>query len=243
TISPIQDGLRFTWHLSSMPEQTLLEGIRYTWSFKIGETNYQLQAKRVNLASTTTVEDPVGHVNRATSQQDFFQLRGACEPQYQGLPLAGCYHLTFLNGAFDPANKQVRVDLPFRARDRLGRIVAEDFVPGVVLESSLQAGASISAAFQAVVTYNDYPVTQLGRGFMSTYINEWSPYYIGGRVQLGVGSHLASPADVTYGSPVTLSAGRFTATISGLSSTNNTVFVRACNGVTCSYASKRLIGG
>jgi hypothetical protein len=51
-IQPLADGsgLRFMWVMSSMPEQTPPEGVRYTWAFKIGETLYQLQAKRTNMA-------------------------------------------------------------------------------------------------------------------------------------------------------------------------------------------------
>src|SRR5688500_1515637 len=80
TITPITGGLRFTWHLDSLPEHFLPEVVRYTWAFKIGNNTYQLIAKRTNMLSITTADDPLGHVDRAASQKPFFQVRGACGP-------------------------------------------------------------------------------------------------------------------------------------------------------------------
>jgi hypothetical protein len=120
-IQPLADGsgLRFVWQLSSMPAQVPPEGVRYTWSFRIGGTQFQLQAKRTNLASITTAEDPVGHAKQATVG-NYFQLRGACVANYEGTPTAGCYHLAFLKGGFDTAAKTVSMDLPFQTRDAIG---------------------------------------------------------------------------------------------------------------------------
>jgi hypothetical protein len=122
-VLPLPDGsgLRFIWEVSNLPAQVPPEGVRYNWSFTAGGAQFQLQAKRTNLASVTTTEDPVGYVQQV-SKGDFFQLRGACQTSYQGTPAAGCYHLAFLKGAFDVANKQVSIDVPYQTRDSIGRL-------------------------------------------------------------------------------------------------------------------------
>ncbi len=226
-IQPLADGsgLRFMWQLSSMPAQVPPEGVRYTWSFRIGETQFQLQAKRTNLVSITTTEDPVGHVKQATVG-DYFQLRGACVASYEGTPTAGCYHLAFLKGKFDAAAKTVSMDLPFQTRDAIGRVVAPQFKPGAVLEENLTANMSIVAAFQAVI----------GNTTTSDYINGWNPYYVGPRVDLAVGAANAAPDSLAYSSPATLSGDTFTGTVSGLTGSATTIFARGCNGTECTYS-------
>ena len=226
-IQPLADGsgLKFIWQLSSMPAQVPPEGIRYTWSFRIGETQYQLQAKRTNLVSITTAEDPVGHAKQATVG-DYFQLRGACVASYEGTPTAGCYHLAFLKGQFDPAAKTVTVELPYQTRDAIGRQVAPDFKPGALLEENLTANMSIVAAAQAVI----------GNTTTSDYITGWNPYYVGPRVDLAVGPANASPDSLSFTTPASLSDGTFSGTVSGLTGAATTVFARGCNGTECSYA-------
>jgi hypothetical protein len=232
-IAPLADGsgLRFIWKVSSLPDQVPPEAVRYTWSFKIGDTQYQLQAKRTNIASITTAENPVGHVKQLASQQPFFQLRGACVASYEGTPTAGCYHLAFLKGSFDVANKAITIDLPFNTRDDIGRLVAPDFKPGVKLVENLTAGMSIVGAFQAVI----------GNTSTSDYINGWSPFFIGPQVALAVGpadADTSDPEALAFGPNLTLNAnGSFSGTISGLTATNNTVYVRACNGESCAFTS------
>lgn len=220
-------GLRFIWEMSNLPAQIPPEAVRYTWSFKIGNTQYQLQAKRTNLASITTAEDPVNHIQQAANQKEFFQLRGACVTSYEGLPTAGCYHLAFLNGSFDIANKRVTMDLPYETRDEIGRVVAPDFKPGAVIEENLTANMSITAAFQAVV----------GVANTSDYTNGWTPYYAGPQVALGVAAAGTAPETVTYTTPAALNGGTFNGSVSGLAGAKNTVFARACNGTECSYSS------
>jgi hypothetical protein len=228
-IAPLANnaGLRFIWELSAMPAQVPPEVVRYTWSFKIGTNQYQLQAKRTNLASITTAEDPVNHIQQAAAQKEFFQLRGACVTSYEGLPTAGCYHLAFLNGSFDVAGKKVTMDLPYLAKDEIGRVVTPDFKPGTVIQENVTAGMSITGAFQAVV----------GSTATSDYTNGWSPYYAGPQVALGVGAEGAAPETITYGPPATLSASGFSGTVNGLTAAKNTVFARACTGIECSYTS------
>jgi hypothetical protein len=231
-IVPLADGsgLRFIWSLAGLPAQIPPEAVRYTWAVTIGDKTFQLQAKRTNMASITTAEDPVNHVKQLASQQPFFQLRGACEASYQGTPTSGCYHLAFLKGAFDATNKTVSIDWPYNTRDQIGRLVAPEFHPGAVLAESQQAGMSIAAAFQAVI----------GNTSTSDYINGWSSYFVGPQVSLGIGANDADPSDpqqVTWGNNLTLGGdGTFTGSISGLDATNPAVFIRACNGESCAYA-------
>ena len=226
-ILPLEDGsgLRFIWQLSAMPEQVPPEGVRYTWSFAIDGTQFQLQAKRTNLASITTAEDPVGHAKQATVG-DYFQLRGACVASYEGTPTAGCYHLAFLKGKFDAAAKTVSMDVPFNTKDAIGRLVAPQFKPGSIIVENLTANMSIVAALQAVI----------GNTSTSDYINGWEPYYAGKRVDLAVGSATASPLALNYTTPATLTGDTFSGTVAGLTGSATTVFARACNGTECQYA-------
>ncbi|MDQ3991948.1 MAG: hypothetical protein M3245_06550, partial [Actinomycetota bacterium] len=228
---PNNAGLRFTWKVNSMPDQVPPEGVRYTWGLSIDGRQYQLQAKRTNMASVTTYEDPQGHIKHLQSQQNFFQLRGACVDNYFGAPVAvsGCYHLAFLNGSFNPASKTVTMDWPYETKDSIGRIVAADFKPGAALVPLNTAGMSIGGSFQAFIT----------NATLSNFINNWQTYFVGGQVHLGVGTATASAEGVDYTTRATVDGGSFTGTVTGMSNMLNTVFVRACNGTTCAYASIR----
>jgi hypothetical protein len=234
TIEPVVNGLKFTWILNSMPPQVPPEGVRYTWGFQIGTRTYQLQAKRTNLASATTAEDPLGHVQQAAAQKEFFQLRGSCVAAYpqDGSPIAGCFHLAFLAGSFDVANKKVTMTLPYETKDAIGRLVAPDFKPGAVLTntdaaSAGTAGMTIGAGFQAAVSNTS----------TTRYINGIDPYYVGPQVSLAVGAANAEPSALTYGAPATLSGTGFSGTVTGLTAAKNTVFARACNGTECTFTS------
>ena len=228
-IAPLADGsgLRFIWQLKSLPDQVPPEGVRYAWGLSIAGKPYQLQAKRTNMSSITTVEDPVNHVQQLASQKGFFQLRGACVAAYEGAPVNGCYHLAFLNGGFDTAKDQVFIDWPYSTKDEIGRVVAPDFKPGVVLEPFESAALSISAGLQGVVTNTT----------LSDFINGWTPYYAGKVVQVGVGAETAKPESVNYSTAAALSGDAFAATVNGLSDKAPAVFVRACSALECSYAS------
>jgi hypothetical protein len=237
-------GLRFIWEVANMPSEVPPEGIRYNWALLIGNNTYQLQAKRTSMASVNTIEDPKGHAEQLAAQRGFFQLRGNCVTNYFPAPapaVNGCYHYAFLNGSFDLPNKRITIDWPYETRDAINRIVAPDFKPGVTLthcgppyasaSCDKSAGMSIAASLQAVVSNQN----------ISRWINSWEPYYVGGRVQLAVGSAIADPAALTYGPAVPLQGNAWSGTVSGLSATNNTVYVRACNGRSCAYASRRVI--
>lgn len=215
---PAGKGLRFTWKVASLPAQVPPEGVRYTWAFSIGDNQYQLQAKRTNVASVTTTEDPQGHALQAASGADWFQLRGACQTNYlvPENPSSGCYHLAFLKGAFDVAKGEVTMDLPWQPKDRVGRAVGPDIVPGAVLQPLETAGMSIAASFQAVIS----------NATVSDFINGWQPYYTGGHISIGTGT--ASALKYT---PVPVNDdGSWAGSLDKVPATHTTLFVRACEG-------------
>jgi hypothetical protein len=235
TIEPVAGGLKFTWLLNSMPPQVPPEGVRYTWGIRIGTRTYQLQAKRTNLVGFTTAEAPVDHIQQAAAQKNFFQLRGNCVPAYPvaNSPVAGCYHLAFLDGSFDIANKQVTMTLPFEAKDSIGRVVAPDFKAGAVLTNTDAADAgtatmTIAAGFQALVSNTT----------SNRYINGIAPYYTAPQVSLAVAAaNIEDMSGLTFNTLATISNGSFSGNVSGLTATKNTVYARACYGVDCTYSS------
>ena len=229
-IAPLADGtgLRFIWEVTEMPAEVPPEGVRYNWTFAIGDRQYQLQAKRQNLTSVTTTEDPIGHVLEASKNAGMFQLRGNCETAYRGAPIAGCYHLAFLKGAFDVATKTVTMDVPYNTKDSIGRLVAPDFKPGAVLAASETAGSSIVAGAQAVAS-----TTATG-----SYINGWNSYYVGPQVHLAYGPDDVDPAELDFSTPATLNSdGTFVGTLKGVPANPGGFVARACNGTECAYAS------
>ena len=232
SITPIAGGLRFAWHVASLPEQTAPEQVRYAWAFQIGESIYQLIAKRTNMVTVNTIDDPAGHVERLASQKPFFQIRGGCSGSYRGLPLNGCYHLGFVDGAFDVANKRITMDLPFEAKDSVGRVILPDLKPGAVIQE--YAGAFVgNTAIAAAIQYGPLSSPAASAALQRT-INGLSPYHVGPQVSLGVAAPNQDPASVAY-SPATLNGTTFSGTVSGLTGSKNTVYARACNGTECTY--------
>lgn len=225
SIQRIDGGLRFIWETDGLPPSVPPEGVRYTWAFAIEGRTYQLQAKLTNLLSSTTAEEPVEHALRAQSTKPFFQLRGSCEASYLGTPIAGCYHLAFLNGGFDYAGGRVFIDLPYQTRDRIGRIVAPNFVPGAVLFENLTAGMSIAASVQAFVSNTA----------SSAYINGWGVYRTAPEVALATGSNAGQAPFALYATPAAFDGTNFLGQINGTSG-GEFVFARACDGASCSYA-------
>lgn len=230
TILPVTDGLRFTWVVEDLPDQGIPpEIVRYTWGFKVQGRLFQLQAKSTNIASSTTVEDPVGHAQQAAGQRPFFQLRGACVAEYLGTPVQGCYHLAFLEGQVDTTANTISVDLPFNTRDSIGRLVAPEFVPGELLEDNGgegTAGMSIAASFQAVVSNT----------ITSQYINGYDEYFIGEQLHVAVGQPGLNPASLTYETEADRAGDAFSATLTRSSAAQTAVYVRACHGTECVYA-------
>ncbi len=208
-------GLEFIWKVRSLPASPPPEVTRYTWSFGVGDKTFQLQAKRSNTASLTAIDDPQGHVTSAAAGA--FQLRGNCAATYGGTPapVSNCPHLAFLSGAFDSAKGEVRMTLPF------GTAAAKEIVPGVTLVPVETATMSITAAFQAAVSNT----------MVSTYINGWDNYHVGRTVEAGVGFADADGAGEYVAA--TLDGTSYTASVP-VPDQEDTVYVRACQAVTCS---------
>jgi hypothetical protein len=226
-IAPLADGsgLRFIWEVTAMPAEVPPEGVRYNWTFAIGEKQFQLQAKRQNLTSVTTTEDPIGHVLQASKNSGFFQLRGNCETAYRGAAIAGCYHLAFLEGAFNTAAKTVTMDVPYNTKDSIGRLVAPEFKPGAVLLPSNTANTSIVAGAQAVASTAD----------TGSYINDWNPYFVGQQVQIAAGPPGSAAEELEYFPATVNPDGTFTGTLKGLSAQQTKYFARACSATACAY--------
>jgi len=229
TITPIDGGLRFAWKLSDLPANTgaPAEVARYAWTLQTaGGTVYQLEAKRTNAVSVNAVEDPVGHAQHAAAEGGVFRLRGNCG-DYAGAPVPECEHLAWLTGQFDAANDRVTIDWPFLTKNAADVVVAPDFTPGATLSPATFTGMSISASLQAGATVN---------ATTSAYLNGWSVYYVGPRVQLGVGPAGIDPSTVSYGPAVSSGAGPFSGSVSGIGGDDDTVYARACTGLLCGFA-------
>lgn len=218
------DGVEFIWQLNELGDVPP-EGVRYTWAFGAGGQSFQLQAKRTNVASITTAEDPVGHAQKLASGGDWFQLRGACEANYQGTAVSGCYHLAFLTGSFNDADNTVTMFMPFNTRDRIQRVVAEGFQRGAEITAEETAGSSITATVQAVVSNTQ----------TESFINGWKSFFAGETVQAFAGkSGQTAPTFGQAWDTLDLNAdGTFSGTVSGLTASNDTVIIRACNLDTC----------
>lgn len=218
-----EDGLRFIWVMGSpLPEQVPPEAVRYNWAFQAGEQTIQLQAKRTNVANSTTAEDPIGHAQHlAQGDVGWFQVRGACVTAYLGTPVAGCYHLDFVEGGFDHAAGEVWMELPFNPRDDKGRPYAPDFQEGATIIESASAGMSIAASGQAGVSNTS----------TSAFINGWAQYCTVDAVLAGLGG----ATGVTPSVPVDVAEDNsFVTTLTGAGSHAH---VAACSGFR--YASDR----
>lgn len=220
------DGVEFIWQLNELGDVPP-EGVRYTWAFAAGGQSFQLQAKRTNVASITTAEDPVGHAQKLASGSDWFQLRGACEDQYQGLAVSGCYHLAFLNGSFNDTDNTVTMFMPFNTRDRIQRVVAEGFQRGAEITAQETAGSSITATVQAVVSTTA----------TESFINGWDGFFAGESVQAFAGE--TGDRAPGFGDGWTTlhlnEDGTFSGTVAGLGGSSDTIIVRACNLDTCAW--------
>lgn len=225
-IEPVEEGLKFVWVVNNMPDEVPPEGVRYTWAFAAGGQTIQLQAKRSNLLSSTTAEDPVGHVQHAAGGEGWFQIRGACQEEYLGTPISGCYHLDFVEGGFDTEANEAWMILPFDPQDDLNRPYAPEFAPGAVLTEVQTASMSIAASAQAFVSNPQ----------SSSYINGWDSYVIGEQVELGVGRDSRAPSNFETVVDVAPD-GSFSGTVSGLGGSTDTVWARACEGFVCTEAS------
>jgi len=210
-IEHLDDGLRFTWDLASLPAPPAPEVIRYTWSFGIGQETFQLQAKTTNLVGTTMADDPAGHVTNAGAS---FQMRGNCADNFQGAPVSNCPHVTWLSGEFDTAAGAVIMDVPYGSHDAIQ--------PGVVIESVETAAMSIAASGQVGVS----------NATTSAYINAWGKYYVDLVVFVGGDDADKDPEKVKVNTPVEWHEdGTFTATFE--LEDGEIPWARACTGFTC----------
>lgn len=233
TITPISNGLRFTWHVTNLADPVPPEVVRYVWGFQIGTRTYQLIAKRTNMVGVNSTDDPVGYVKQLAEQKNFFSLRGACGP-FQGVTsptqVGYCYHLTFLQGSFNVATKQISIDLPYEAQDAIGRVVMPEFKPGALIQAtadgilaSLQYGPLQQPAVQTHVQH---------------IITATDTFYTAPQVALGTGAaNIEDMSGVTFNTIASISSGTFSGTVNGLTATKNTVYARACYGAQCTYTS------
>ena len=219
--SPDDPTLVFEWKVTNLPSSgTLPEAIRYFWPFQVntaaGPKQYMLQAKLSNLASSTTPDDPAGHVTHAGAS---FQLRGNC-----GVLVAinNCGHIAWLDGTFDVARDTVRMELP------IGEGPAPEVVPGAKLERFEFSGGTIAAAYQAAVS----------NASTTDYANwEEIVYTVPSReVTLGVAPAGTDPGAVSYATAATVaedSSFAGSVSTSGLAPGSYEVFARACFGNNC----------
>lgn len=211
-IEQTDEGLVFTWKVESLAAPAAPEVVRYTWSFAVGEATFQLQAKSTNVASVTLADDPAGHVTHAGSS---FQVRGNCVAEYMGTPVSNCPHIGWTDGAFNTADGTITMTIPFDFDERIQ--------PGAVILENQTASASVAANYQAVASNNT----------TGSYINDWKQPYSVGLVVWGVAFPSdADPTKVKGGKPLTLNAdGTFSGEIEV--EDDETAFVRACTGFTC----------
>ncbi len=219
-IEEVEDGsgLRFTWQMATdIPAEGVPEAVRYNWAFQAGDQTYQLQVKRTNLLNITTAEAPIDHAAELAEGDWFFQLRGACTPEYlvAGSPVAGCYHLGFFDGDVDTSTGTVSMVLPYEAEDAIGRLVAGTFRRGTPITESQSAGMSITASGQAVVSNTA----------TSQFINGWGTYYPGTVVSVGLGD--AEGPTSGYSLLDTAGDGSFAGTLVGA---GTHLWVEACSG-------------
>jgi len=238
-VFPIEDGLRFIWEVTDLPEATPgspPEASRYVWTMMIGANTYQLEAKRSGAVTINAIEDLPGHLQRSATPDPTFRLRGDCESSYEGAPIADCHFLAPLTGTFDYANNQVTIDWPFETQNSAGEVVAADFVPGVALthcgSCATTESMSIAGSFQLLRTTNNTA--------LSNYINGWSMYFVGPQVHLAVGPRGVNPTTLEYGPAIALTDNSFTGQVAGLVDNKDTVYARACVGLSCSYATKKV---
>lgn len=147
--APDDPTLVFEWRLTHLPTTgSVPEGVRYTLPFRIGDSQFQLQAKLTNLASMTLADDPNGHAR----PPGHFQLRGDCTTDWNGTGIPNCPHLAWLEGEFDTGTDTVRVEVP------LGESYAPQLSPGAQVVKNTSTDVTvvdIMAALQAVVSSED----------------------------------------------------------------------------------------
>jgi hypothetical protein len=144
TVCTPTPGVQFEINVTELNAPPPNEVVRYFWQFTINGHEYWVQAKSSDISSVAMLpDDPEGHFTHAPA----FRLRGQCALL---VAVTNCRHLAWLDGAFDTANKQIRVLVPFGLAGAPGA----DFAPGSVIMPFAASGGSpgVSAALQAGVS-------------------------------------------------------------------------------------------
>lgn len=141
-----EDVITFEWRVADLPDGTPPpEAVRYYWEFAVNNgTQYALQVKFSDLASSNTHEDPAGF---ATHVGNTFRLRGNCGSLTPVVVVGNCSHVAWLTGEYDHADDTIRVHVP------LDIPAATALRPGVSIDPDPD-GNQIWASFQAVLDNN-----------------------------------------------------------------------------------------
>ena len=220
------------WKVTNLPASGgIPEGTRYSLPFKIGQKEFQVQAKFSNVASVTTADDPPGTV---THSGGAFQLRGNCTTSYQGTGVAACPHLAWLTGGFDVARDVVRVNIP------LGSSVAPELATGARLERNTSTNANLNnviTGYQAFISLS--PQTNDEAPFGPEDAESYAFVVPSKGVRLGVAPAGTDPSAVSFSAAATLAEDNsFTGSIntSGLAPGSYEVFARACFADNCAIS-------
>lgn len=222
---PAVPKLVFEWDVTGLPDTgSLPEAIRYTAPFRIGTTQWQLQAKLTNVASVTLIDDPAGHAR----EPGHFQLRGNCTASWPQPPsnVGNCPHIAWLEGEFDVTEDVVRIELP------IGASFMPQLIPGAELRRNSSTNSTlvnISASYQAVAS-NATTSDEAPWGEDETFV-----YRVPSRtVRLGIVPE-GGPAQFTVNGTVAANGSEFGGSLStaGLAPGSYDVWVQACFGTNC----------
>jgi len=220
---PNTPELWFDWHMTALPPTgSLPEVVRYTAPFKIGTSQWQLQANLTNWTSVTVLDDPEGSVRGP----GHFRLRGNCTTSWNGTPVANCPMVAWLTGEFLPEDKIARIKIPVG--------VTPAFVPGAKLERNVSSNANLQnviTGYQAFVALS--PTTNDEAPWGGD--DETFAYTIPLRtVRLGIVT-AGAPAQFTTTGTIGPDGASFSGSLStaGLAPGSYDVWVQACFGTNC----------
>jgi hypothetical protein len=150
---PTASTLEFVINVTDMQlSPTPNEVVRYLWMMQVNGKEYWIQAKQSDITTASaTADDAQGTAEHLTGA---FRLRGNCS--VTGV-VSTCHHIKWLQGAFDAANKQVRMTVP------LEDAAAPDFTAGasivtVEVDSSLQVAISNASTSDQILGGEEYTI-------------------------------------------------------------------------------------
>ena len=155
TIALDGDNVNFIIGVNSLPPNGgLPEGTRYTWNFRVGKADLELDGKWTNY--TRGACDPTAGTcppPRDPGQQPFV-LRGDCATD-NSLPIALtlCQEFALVQAQFDPAEGTITIPVPLEA---LKAKKGTKILPGTNI-----FGGSVSAAPSAFLTSGNFPMETL----------------------------------------------------------------------------------